>query len=117
MKPEKIEALAKIVGEEQANIVAELYKKHNGEIALAIKKGQAFVCRKPKFEEYQIFTGKLKKQETNQTMKEHALDLLLHPDRAAAGAMFTEYLGLAAGLSARANDLIDEDPEFDLEGN
>lgn len=116
IKPERLAKLAELVGEDDAKTVDALHTKYDGEIALSIKKGAAYVCKKPTL----FQAGKHRKANKSDELlaaKQLVIATLVHPTPAAADPVLDANPDFCVTLAAKAYALSSEDEEFDLEGN
>ena len=117
LKPEMVAALAAVTDDEQAATIDALHTAHDGEITNAkIKRGIAYICKKPSFFDFQRFR-KSNEDDPLGAAKILVAANLVHPTWEKGGTAVEANALLLMSLASAAAELTEEDEEFDLQGN
>lgn len=119
LSDERLKALSKIVGDEQAQIVSDLHTKHDGEIAMVIKRGKAYVTKKPSYADVQRYnqTNEKKGVDSFEVALWFVKSHLVHPSKEEAETGLNGNAIMVADLAGKTLALTAADEEFDLGGN
>lgn len=119
IEEEKLKQLEDVVGKEVADTISELHEKHDGEIALAIKRGKAYVTKKPTYDEVARYNSDTDKPHADTFLvgRKFVMRHLIYPTPEEAEVGLCPNALMVASLAGKTLKLTAEDESFDLEGN